>query len=259
MSGYLQRLVVGAMTPSGSIQPMVGSLFSAPRCRSDNGGGRIESSAISAPSVGAGEPVHKLLTAQSSILSVMRDSDISEFSTQPNANDYQPQRAFTHERTQPLVAAVSSVFKNENERLAAQEGTRNVEERAGTGETGNARTSGGSSAISEAVAVPERGTVAGTGVVEPDQSRTLPEKQLPMHSSTREIVPNLSGRSFSGISPDSFRRSASVQPEVNEIQIEIGRIEVTALAASSHREIANPAPKRISLDEYLKRKNRRAL
>ena len=54
------------------------------------------------------------------------------------------------------------------------------------------------------------------------------------------------------------RRSPQPEPERDEIEIHIGRIEVTAVPQAVARPAAQPARKSLNLDEYLKRRNRRA-
>ncbi len=54
------------------------------------------------------------------------------------------------------------------------------------------------------------------------------------------------------------RRSPPPEPERDEIEIHIGRIEVTAVPQAVARPAAQPARKSLNLDEYLKRRNRRA-
>ena len=54
------------------------------------------------------------------------------------------------------------------------------------------------------------------------------------------------------------RRAAASKSEPDEIQIHIGRIEVTAVPQTAPRPAAMPASKSINLDEYLKRGRGRA-
>jgi hypothetical protein len=54
------------------------------------------------------------------------------------------------------------------------------------------------------------------------------------------------------------RRAAASKSEPDEIQIHIGRIEVTAVPQTAPRPAAVPASKSINLDEYLKRGRGRA-
>ena len=59
-----------------------------------------------------------------------------------------------------------------------------------------------------------------------------------------------------GPKTDSFaapRRAVPSKTEPDEIQIHIGRIEVTAVPQAAPRPAAVPASKSINLDEYLRR------
>jgi hypothetical protein len=53
-------------------------------------------------------------------------------------------------------------------------------------------------------------------------------------------------------------RVSQPERERDEIEIHIGRIEVTAVPQAAARPAIQPARKSLNLDEYLKRRNRRA-
>jgi hypothetical protein len=56
-----------------------------------------------------------------------------------------------------------------------------------------------------------------------------------------------------------FRRASASEREPDEIQINIGRIEVVAVPPPAARPAAAPARKSLNLEEYLKRRRGRAL
>jgi hypothetical protein len=58
---------------------------------------------------------------------------------------------------------------------------------------------------------------------------------------------------------DSRREAGVPEREPDEIHIHIGRIEVTAVPRAQAPQAVKPAPKAVSLDEYLKRRDARAL
>jgi len=97
------------------------------------------------------------------------------------------------------------------------------------------------------------GTVANTPAYVP-LLNTMPS---PSRSETIETeLPVRSGAKMSQQKPRQWSSPAAAR-DPDEIQIHIGRIEVTAVPQTSHRTASKPVRKGITLEEYLKGRDRR--
>jgi len=230
MSGYLQRLAGNAMTPARSIHPSVGSIFSPPKDEMpaplmefeeiETVRNRAESVAQLPPA--APRAAHTSGPPESAPL----QAEPSRQEGESRSEAFQP--IFPLPRwTTPVVSTHRQAVPAPNElgRLPSLESAQQ----------------------------------AGSPVGDGDSYTPL----LPPATQTPNAEAELLPQTILSAAPKKDavavpRRAAASQSEPDEIQIHIGRIEVTAVPQTAPRPAAVPASKSINLDEYLKRGRGRA-
>jgi hypothetical protein len=231
MSGYLQRMVSSARNPARSIHPTLGSLFSAPIYGAPLETVQPEENLILS---NRPEPTMKPAAEPVPILTPRR---VSTPETPRRDADTKP---LSEERIlEPLVVPRPE-------------------------------------ATEEPAAAFFTTKLAASQTREPDEtsSNLAPELEGVPRYSYRPLIeedyrPAVAAKIFSDSAPRAFGATGAPQRDVpnripqpererDEIEIHIGRIEVTAVPQVAARPAAPPARKSLNLDEYLKRRDRRA-
>jgi hypothetical protein len=216
MSGYLRRLAATARNPRFSIRPVVGSLFS---------GQSIDSTPESVESEERTEIyLPRTPPLQGEIISR------SAGGPDPGVSEIGPPRLATFGES----ALQSGAKSDPSERPPAQRQT-----------------------TLEEAAAPDADTKTERPFIRREYLPLILEKidgdDLKRGSvQNPPVAPTRTGNGRR----DPHRLSEIVERQPDEIQIHIGRIEVTALPPPVSRLPAKPAPKSLSLDDYLKRGRR---
>ena len=228
MSGYLQRLARNAITPARSIHPAVGSIFSPPKDSMpaplmefeeiETVRNRAESVAQVPPAVPP-RTVH----APASPESEARQGEPGRKEREPRPEAFRP--------IAPLPRPSTTVVGTPRQTLPPSK---------------------------ELGSLPSLEAAQQAGIPVDDGDSYTP--LLPPSTQTSDAGTELFNPSQTNVSAapkkESFaapRRAAASSAEPDEIQIHIGRIEVTAVPQAAPRPAAVPASKSINLDEYLRR------
>ena len=218
MSGYLQRIVSNARTPARAIHPIVGPLFSATQ---------------------SAEP----FVAEESLLVSARPEPVVE----PAADAAVPRRLLSRAACR-FVKLLAPRIRSRRTSSPCVAGS----------QTKNPRLPSSDPAC-QTNRMRIRVKHSEPYSPEPEREIAIGYSFTPLiEESDRPAVPvRIPGKP--GEPRVSFpRRSPQPEPERDEIEIHIGRIEVTAVPQAVARPAAQPARKSLNLDEYLKRRNRRA-
>jgi hypothetical protein len=223
MTGYLQRLSLGALNPGGAIHPVLGSVFSAPTF------GRT-------PDVFPGEEdvlsrgrSESYVTPSREAPRVFQDPGPE---LGPAVSTTVPFQIRSHERTsfKPLVT------RTEQEDIER-------------------------SAVPSVRMKDETGRLEDPEVVHPGPYRPFVAENLRRrdHQETFRVAPSpFSADAGKNEKGNLSRRPGPPEREPDDIQIHIGRIEVTAVPPAPARPAAKPARQSLNLDDYLKRGDGRA-
>jgi hypothetical protein len=228
MSGYLQRLAASAVRPAEAVHPVLGSVFTPQEGSTDHPPFPQEEDTIVSA---AGVPAP--LVSQ----------------TQPPVGT---QQASSHPSNAPDSDTAS--IRSSSFQTLEPKPTSRAENRD-----------------SFQPLLPHLRSEASPPPTKPAQESLLAEPPKPLFQPAyKTLVPTGSGLSTiagaqTSANSSSFRgnetsatTSRSPKSEPDEIQIHIGRIEVTAVPQTPPRTSSKPQRKGISLDEYLKGRDRRA-
>jgi hypothetical protein len=248
MTGYLQRLVAGVARPSPRLHPLVGSIFSGARQE-------VAASALMQNNALASTEVQTLVstlgTVSASPDDLMRRRDLAvddrverhAGSTLPTNNRRTQQRGSERELFHPLLPSktpevdVSAMLPGPGDVVSAQSALQH-----------DRRDSSIVGAAWMAHAAVEDGRTA-----DPRNATAAPPVSgLLEHAGTLAAVTGDASKPARAEFSAPARRSG----RGDDIQIHIGRIEVTAVAQPAPRPAAAPARKTMSLDEYLGRRSR---
>jgi hypothetical protein len=215
MSGYLQRLVSSATRPTSGVHPVIAPLFST-----QYGSAGEDLAEAAAPAIAP------------------RMSTPSEAGREPSGTIARVDAISPH----PLPVA-TAVTRRPAEELSPRNTVQSVAH--APGEQGPEHP------------LPSRESPASFTEVDGVQSiftPLLPERVSTVSLAAVDSHPASPSTATSRReAADRIRSSASHKREPDEIQITIGRIEVTAVPEAPARPAAKPGRKQISLDEYLKR------
>src|SRR5271166_4231620 len=264
MSGYLQRMALSALNPGGSIHPVLGSVFSAPKYGRTTDTFQWEADVLSrdhpeslvtpspeatrgfqAPEAASGPSVSSIPPLQIPTLlpeKARQDEDSNPIS--------EARRALQNEVSRPISEARTS-FKPLVTKAQQQEvGKPAVRSVSRDDEAGQ---------LQEPIEHRRQGReqeVVHKGVYKPLMAETLRGTAPPSIFGDKPNSFASAARKKEQEQRDVSRRGVGL-PEVepDEIQIHIGRIEVTALPQAPAPPAAKPAPKSANLDEYLKRRD----
>lgn len=242
MKGYLQRLVLGVKQPVGSIHPLVGSVFSPPQHTAAREPLGTTEGLFSTRS-------HSTYEQTTHEISSTLPQRLSVASAPEEAQKFaDPVPAYT-----PLMPEVPTL---KTASQATQITAGKPESLSAVPEEGK-----GVSLMLPDHAMAGRGREANTAPEGQAQELMLTHFYAPMMnanpSASRELAA-LRTNPFTGAARgrgegNAPRSSAPVAREADEIQIHIGRIEVTAVQQRSAPPAAKPTRKGMSLDEYLRR------
>jgi hypothetical protein len=252
MSGYLQRMAMSTLNPGGSIRPVLGSLFSSPRRDDsfDRDRDRLHGDDASRKdSQFLDDPTREITeTARP-----FRSRSKLTFSTLDDASQQTPRTRFAETRAaiefpRPLVV----------DRLGASQTTIRDRDRSGDlhavdpldGTDEGMRRASPRPSSEPSVAVGEYQAIVPEGA-----------RVSTFSSHDRNVISPLSlSREQSARNVFSQRQARVRQGTPNDVEIHIGRIEVIAVPPA----VSQPPPARLavkspSLDDYLKRRDPRAL
>jgi hypothetical protein len=253
MSGYLQRIAMSTLNPGGSIRPVLGSLFSSPRCEDsfDRDRDRFHGDDASRKdSQFVDDPAREI----TEIVRPFRARSTPTFSTVDHASQQTPRTRFAETRAaiefpKPLVV----------DRLGASQTTIRDRDRS---RDPNAVESlrGTDEGMRRAAPRPSAEPSVAAGEYQP----ILPEsaRVSTFSSHDRHVISASSmSREQSARNVFSQQRQERVRHDApNDVEIHIGRIEVIAVPqAVAQPPPARPAAKSPSLNDYLKRRDPRAL
>ena len=240
MRGYLQRLALGVMRPERTIHPMVGSVFS-PQHQPEMSEALPRESSIFASSQPRSDAKHSQEEGERRFFTGEQKSGAASEAMEPNRLRA-PEPIYT-----PLIPNVEAIQGKQTEDFPRPA------EKISSSHPGEKST---------LEALPERNAHPGeqtkelvvTHVYAPKVSESTvhstlkaPAQKMDPFAATPRRAPR----------ENSSRRSATPSGQPDEIQIHIGRIEVTAVQQAPVPPAVKPTRKGLSLDEYLQRANRR--
>ncbi len=219
MSGYLQRLATAARNPGGSIHPLLGSVFS---------------------------PARPIETEESPV----GEEEIASPAARRSAEPISPDRLSPETHFKPLVTATQATLSSDVINNTEVE----VPSRA---EVPKALVPEIPVAQTKAVRVPESGEPSKTAPAAGDRPKVDSGYQPIVARSNFErfAMADLARSRPDQVPPQSRRTEISRR---DEVQIHIGRIEVTAVPPAPDRPAPRSPRKALDLGEYLKRGDRRA-
>lgn len=241
MSGYLHRLAGSASNPGGTIHPVVGSIFSPPRSDDAPEAEGFEETAAT--------EIRRPALRATDIASAVEQATIT--STKPAASAPEPPQIV---RTRQMQAAP------ESHPLTTRGITSDSETSEGVPRT---RTTATTSTSEASMTGRTRFEEPAVLAAQTSQPRLLPE--LPPSANASRIrsadavssAPSLRTHEKSDASPSA--RGQTTASDSDEIQIHIGRIEVTATAPAPIQVApAKPQRRAPSLEEYLRSRDGRA-
>jgi hypothetical protein len=279
MSGYLQRLVANAQSPNGAIRPLLGSVFSLSTSQAAGEGLREIAEVVVAPQRRtplAPQPRGAVLPRPEPAPSAFH---VPRFPSQPPTTeagrpgaDAEPiPNAEGTLDPEPRVTGRSSDAPPQTQRLEFEETSRHLaqsgreDQRTRREITNHDRfpTQPPTAEVSKPGAdaepnhdVPRRGEARLEAVREPAPlPRPYPAPLLESISrlDTEFIRPSAPLTASRMASSASHQNKARTRQEPDEIQIHIGRIEITALPPAPIRPAVAPVRKSLKLDEYLRR------
>lgn len=260
MTGYLQRLASSVISPGGNIHPLRNPVFSAP----------MQSATIDAPAedptIPSPGPTSQREQHRSEMPDDSESSSLVSYAPMPDTIESKAVQLPLHTSVQKPVSendrpsTVSRVVTRQQPPDPAAELTTNsrTERQSGrsyqkspiaiSADHGSSEISSNAPAISEAAPT--------------DSTRTnhRPQPYTPLVAQEGPTPDFAEAMSGTVKKPDKTRLSRSTTTpnrEPDEIEIHIGRIEVTAIQPAAPAAPAKPRRLAPSLDEYLKRRNGR--
>ncbi len=267
MSGYLQRLVSSARTPGAAIRPLLGSLYSnSPHHGTAEAFHALEETVLARP------PEFPATPESQSVQGIQPSLELrGAWREDSNA---EPQLQISQERVFRTSDAALPV-KEESATSSVPLGPKPMPDtlfESPTNPEPQARPS--FTPLVNEIPQDRRAGLDASGECEP-AAKPFEGEQQGQPTIRREIygplvregVHTAEDRAFQnpGPSASDHRRTEPVRPaarperEAEEIQIHIGRIEVTAVPPAPARPAAQPVRKSLRLDEYLRRGRARGL
>jgi hypothetical protein len=260
MSGYLERLASSVLKPAGAIHPMVGSFFAPPQYGRPADNVLLEENVTQTTVLPAVTPPGPLASPSSGPPGFVTETASSKG---PSSED--DEKPAPVDRGAARDHPRAELRARQNPAVRVESSTRLL------GEASVPDDPAASRQTAATVAEPAANLVGTAKPTRPEHPREavvigLYEPLLAASAGGPEVA-SIS-RDASGSPPPSAatapqssvaRRNAGPgRPEPDEIQIHIGRIEVTAVPPSVPPPPPKPAPKSVSLEEYLQRRDRRA-
>jgi len=289
MNGYLQRLALRAIEPLESVHPVVGFVFSAPKYGREREGSLMQGDDLSSIEADSLNPVHPVL---GSAMSASKNASEREGSLM-QGDDLPSIEEDSLNPVHPVLGSVLSASKNASERegfpMEGDDFPRNRLESLVTPAPDPIRPFHDPRTGPEPLVRNERVPIL--QVERTAKPRPISEVPQTQNETARTPKSNVhrerrgqkepSGPTYTPLitenfvrpnNEDIFRRESNAfasgarekrdlsgrpvptEREPDEIQIHIGRIEVTAVPAQVAPAAVKPARKGPSLDEYLKRR-----
>lgn len=247
MKSYLQRLALGVMQPTRTIHPMVGSVFSPSEYASARPAAPQEQTTLfsSRPSPGFVEGRER---AGDISPNAQHQSHVS---TQEPSGVHDPQPVY-----KPLMPEVTDRQAGNRTQLTTQQ----------TENSFSVREEKISSSFPASDTGEKSPREAETQQEEKTQEITVKHVYMPIMSESlaraaNQEMPGQNVNPFAAAAREraqaAARHTAPVSREPDEIQIHIGRIEVTAVQQTSVPPATKPVRKGLNLEEYLRRSDRR--
>jgi hypothetical protein len=240
VSGYLQRIASRVLSPSPSIHPIVGSIFSSPQ-RDLSAAESQSDEQPATPSMAVAQPLPPAPgnKRDSGRKAEGNTGEVAAFEIKPlvERSPGPLSASIPETHTEPKIAAFEPLVADRRTR----EGSTFHDPQKESGELGDSARE-----------------ISSSG----DRPYSSPVEALPV----RPVVPKVLAKNRNDPAPAAARNRNLGRPmpaeftgrEPDQIQIHIGRIEVTAAPPSpAPRPAAAPARKSVNLDEYLKRRDRR--
>ncbi len=247
MSGYLQRLASQAMNPVAPVHPVLGSVFTASKFGGEADGSHVEGDEVSSRQPESRNEFDSVRSVTGLPFSIPKPerSQTSEavpgpkpFSTptpEPWVRRETLQVRQTWENSSPLVTPSVSRQWEPQIRQESTGKAESMRDPASPRETEKQ-----TDEISRATFTP---------LIRQDVGRH--DSQEIFAREAKALAATARGNSTTS------SRSAPAQREPDEIQIHIGRIEVTAVPQAPVRTVTKPSRKGMNLEEYLSRRDRR--
>lgn len=257
MNHYLQRMALSAIKPGGTIHPILDSMYSPRRDRSDS---RWIQENLSVGDSRTAQP-----SAGTMALAIARVPEIS-LSPKPVVEEVKPVMSKVP-LTQPSVLSAQHTIENVTTTFAGlmapaqREADRQMPFAANEEQGQLTRQQSPQEQSPPPISIrpnSPRKLAAISSRRELSEPR-ISSAPLTAGSPTHRLAPpNVRGLKKQQPNIEKFQRSAPTIQQPDEIQIHIGRIEVTAVHPAPAPAAANPKRNVPSLDEYLKRRDRRA-
>ncbi len=251
MSGYLERLASSAVQPGGSIHPVLGSVFSAPkygRSSDELPLEEVDDSRDQPGSLMTPGPERPRASRDPETASDRSDSPIPHHPfppLRPDKSRRNPDANAIPEQGTPLKPLVIEVRQQEVDRPVFRADSE--DDQAGKSPK----------LIEQAGRGRDQGAILRSGYT-PIMPEMVPGTAAPSNFGDKStLFPPAAGTRAKGVVSRGGVGLRAERPD--EIQIHIGRIEVTAVPPAPVPPAARPATKSVSLDEYLKRRDARAL
>jgi len=245
MSGYLQRLVSNARTPGTAVRPLLGSLYSySPSHGMD---------------VGLHEVEETVASGQSSAIATPDPPPSQTIPASPESRSLQPAISHSLPGMNTLQAATSGSGVEASRANQESVSGAQLEGPGPAKETGTAFTP---LAAEFRVGVMMRRAENNWRSLETPSQQAIPQE--PSKPLAPEVPRPAEAAFLENTSPPApdrrgfgralpARHATRVERDAEDIQIHIGRIEVTAVPPAPARPVVQPARKSLRLDEYLRR------
>jgi len=254
MNGYLQRLALRAMKPVESVHPVLGSMFSSPKYGLEREGSPMEGQEdLSSTLTESPNPVESARAVVGSVFATPKHAS-DERDGVPMEGDNFPKSEVKslvsrapdaprplHDPSpwpEPLVPSERLSSLQVEPKLAAPRTQHDIVE------SNRALDMHREGREQEDISQSHHEPLVTQSFIRPNN-----REMFPLES---PVFPS-AGRKQS----DFPHRPAHAEREPDEIQIHIGRIEVTAVSQAAARAPVKPAHKALSLEEYLKRRDGR--
>jgi hypothetical protein len=233
MSGYLQRMVASARTPGRSVHPIVGSYFSG---------------------AGFGAPIENLQAGEE-FLRTPSPGTVEKPSPEVPAPPAARGRIPTEESADETESTTLPEERTPEFRVAPHRGVPQTPAAAADRPV-LAGTPSYRPTVPSGIRPPVQDPVPAGNAAAPVPYRPLIEEVQPPASPQMEFMRSAASAAPRGESQVGWpvRGTQPAARQYDEIEIHIGRIEVTAVSQPAARPASQPARKSLNLDEYLKRR-----
>jgi hypothetical protein len=236
MKGYLQRLAAQAVPraagSAGKIHPIIGSIYAAPK----------ENASDAFP-----QEIEQLISAPKPA-TIRTQSSIASNPLRPNPEQEESQSREHPRLFQPLLGRTDAVMPlpRTQERPQANPPDETAQDEKIPPHVPSQKPA--------AAKAPSETPIQQSALL---VRHAVPQESIPAESKRREVVKPQPALARRYVQPAANPRSAPPSRGTDEIQINIGRIEVTAVSQAAQRPASAPVHKALNLGEYLKGRNGR--